>query len=163
MARARFAGIVAVAGSGCAIVGSFLPWIVATDPMSGITLAKAGIDGHYAIVVDLMALISAAIGGFVLYRQHASGAFALAMVVLPLAQLGLVIFVGSNLSRGVVQLQAVGALASLGFGIYLTALGTVTELIGGTLAWTKGSLRTSIWRLRFKRAARHFRHFSSKL
>jgi hypothetical protein len=121
-----------------------LPWIVATDPATGITLTKAGIDGHYAMVVDLLALISGAVAGFVLLRQHASAAVALAIVVLALAQLGLVIFVGSNLTRGVVQLQAVGAVASLGFGVYLTALGAVTELIGGTVALTKGLRRTAI-------------------
>ena len=143
MAAARFAGILTVVGSGCAIAGSFLPWIAATDPATGITLTKAGIDGHYAMAVDLMALITAAIGGFVLSRQQAPAAVALAIIALALAQLGLVIFVGSNLSRGVVQLQAVGAIASLGLGMYLTAMGTVAELVGGTLAWTKGSLRTS--------------------
>lgn len=131
-------------GSGCAIAGSILPWIEATDPASGITLTKAGIDGHYAMVVDLMAFIVAAIGGFVLPRRPASIAFVVAIVVLALAQLGLVIFVGSNLARGVVQLQAAGAVASLGFGLYLTALGAIIELIGGILAWTKGSLRTSV-------------------
>ena len=131
-------------GSGCAIAGSFLPWIVATDPATGITLTKAGIDGHYAMVVDLMALIGAAIGGFVVSRQQAPLAVALAIIALALAQLGLVIFVGSNLSRGVVQLQAAGAVASLGFGLYLTAMGAIIELIGGILAWTKGSLRTSV-------------------
>ena len=131
-------------GSGCAIVGSFLPWIEATDPSSGITLTKVGIDGHYAMVVDLMAFIGAVIGGFVLFRRSASAAVVLVIVVLAVAQLGLVIFVGTNLARGVVQLQAVGAVASLGFGLYLTALGAVIELIGGIVAWTKRSFRTAI-------------------
>lgn len=131
-------------GSGCAIAGSFLPWIEATDPSTGITLTKAGIDGHYAMVVDLLALIGAVIGSFVLFRRSASAAVVLVIVVLALAQLGLVIFVGSNLARGVVQLQAVGAVASLGFGLYLTAVGSVIELIGGIVAWTKRSFRTAI-------------------
>lgn len=144
MTPTRLAGIVTVVGSGCAIAGSILPWIEATDPASGITLTRAGIDGHYAMVVDLMAFIVAAIGGFVLPRRPASIAFVVAIVVLALAQLGLVIFVGSNLARGVVQLQAAGAVASLGFGLYLAALGAIIELIGGILAWTKGSLRTSV-------------------
>jgi hypothetical protein len=144
MTPTRLAGIVTVVGGGCAIAGSILPWIEATDPASGIILTKAGIDGHYAMVVDLMALIGAAIGGFVVSRRSASAAVVLAIVVLALAQLGLVIFVGSNLWRGVVQLQEVGAVASLGFGLYLTALGAVIELMGGILAWTKGSLRTSV-------------------
>jgi hypothetical protein len=143
MAPARLAGIVTVVGSGCAIVGSFLPWIEATDPSTGITLTKAGIEGHYAMVVDLMALIAAAIGGFVLFRRSASAAAAFAIVVLAFAQLGLLVFVGSNLSRGVVQLKEVGAVASLGDGLYVTALGAFISMIGGILTWTRGSSWTS--------------------
>lgn len=134
---ARLAGIITVVGSGCAIVGSFLPWIEATDPFSGITLTKAGIEGHYAMLVDLLALIAAGIGGFVLFRRPSSAAVALTLTVLALAQLGLVIFVESNLSNGVVQLQAAGALASIGPGLYLTGLGTVVAGLGGVLAWTR--------------------------
>lgn len=137
MTPARLAGIVTLVGSGCAIGGSFLPWIEATDPSTGITLTKAGIDGHYAMVVDLMALIAAAIAGFVLFRRAASTAAAFGIVLLAIAQLGLVVFVGSNLSRGVVQLKEAGAVASLGYGLYLTALGALIALIGGILAWAR--------------------------
>lgn len=137
MTPARLAGIVTLVGSGCAIGGSFLPWIEATDPSTGITLTKAGIDGHYAMVVDLMALIAAAIAGFVLFRRAASIAAAFGIVLLAIAQLGLVVFVGSNLSRGVVQLKEAGAVASLGYGLYLTALGALIALIGGILAWAR--------------------------
>jgi hypothetical protein len=141
---ARLAGIVTVVGSGCAIVGSLLPWIEATDPSSGITLTKAGIEGHYAMLVDLLAVCAAGIGGFVLIRRLASATLALTITVLALAQLGLVIFVGSNLSHGVVQLQAVGAIASIGPGLYLTGLGTVVAMLGGILAWKRRPSRTTI-------------------
>lgn len=144
MAPSRVAGIVTVVGSSCAIVGTFLPWIEATDPSSGITLTKAGIEGHYAMLVDLLAVIAAGFGGFVLFRRPASAAVVLTLTMLALAQLGLVIFVGSNLSRGVVQLQAVGALASIGLGLYLTGLGTVVAVVGAILAWKKGPFRTTI-------------------
>jgi hypothetical protein len=130
-------GIITVVGSGCAIVGTFLPWIEATDPSSGMTFTKAGIEGHYAMLVDLLAVIAAGIGGFVLFRPPASDAVALTLMALPLAQLGLVIFVASNLSQGVVQLQAAGATASIGPGLYLTGLGTVVAGLGGALAWKK--------------------------
>jgi hypothetical protein len=128
------AGIVTVVGGACAIIGSFLPWIEATDPSSGITLTKAGIEGHYAMLVDLLALITAGTGAFVLFRRPASTAVGLILTVLALAQLGLVIFVGSNLSHGVAQLQAAGALSSIGPGLYLTGLGTVVATVGGILA-----------------------------
>lgn len=141
MTPARLAGIVTVVGSGSAIVGSFMPWIEATDPSTGITLTKAGVEGHYAMVVDLMALIAAAIAGLVSFRRAATVAAAVAIVVLAIAQLGLVVFVGSNLSRGVVQLKEAGAVASLGNGFYLTALGALTTLIGGVLAWARESSR----------------------
>ena len=136
----QLAGIVTLVGSTCAIVGTFLPWIEATDPSSGGTLTKAGIDGHYAMLVDLLAVIVAGIGGFVLLRRTASAAVALTITMLALAQLGLVIFVGSNLARGVVELQAVGAVASLGLGIYLTGLGAVVAMVGGILALKKRPL-----------------------
>ena len=144
MAPPRLAGIVTVVGSSCTIVGTFLPWIEATDPSSGITLTKAGIEGHYAMLVDLLAVIATGIGGFVLFRRPASAAVVLTLTMLALAQLGLVIFVGSNLSRGVVQLQAVGALASIGLGLYLSGLGTVVAVVGGILAWKKRPFRTTM-------------------
>ena len=137
MAPPRLPGIVTVVASGGAILGTFLPWIEATDPSSGVTLTKAGIDGHYAMLVDLLAAIAAGIGGFVLFRRKASAAVALTLIMLALAQLGLVIFVGSNLARGVVQLQAVGAVANLGLGLYLTGLGSEVAVVGGILALTK--------------------------
>ncbi len=143
MAPPRLAGVVTVVGSSCAIVGTFLPWIEATDPSSGITLTKAGIEGHYAILVDLLAVIAAGIGGFVLFRRPASAAVVLTLMMLALAQLSLVIFVWSNLSRGVVQLQAVGALASIGLGLYFTGLGTVVALVGCILAWKQRPSRVS--------------------
>jgi hypothetical protein len=133
----RLAGIVTVLGCGCAIVGTFLPWIQATDPSSGDTITKAGIEGHYAMLVDLLAVIAGGIGGFVGFRRRASAAVGLTITMLALTQLGLVIFVGSNLARGVVQLQAAGALASIGLGLYLTGLGAVVAAVGGVLALTK--------------------------
>jgi hypothetical protein len=144
MAPERLAGILTIVGSGCAVVGSFLPWIEATDPSSGITLTKAGIEGHYAMLVDLLAVVAAGIGGFVLFRRPASAAVVLTLTVLALAQLGIVIFVGSNLSHGVVQLQAVGAVASIGPGLYLTGFGTVVAAVGGILAWKERRFRTTI-------------------
>ena len=137
MAPPRLAGIVTVAGSACAIVGTFLPWIQATDPSSGDTITKAGIEGHYAMLVDLLAVIAGGVGGFVALRRRASAAVALTITMLALTQLGLVVFVGSNLARGVVQLQAAGALASIGLGLYLTGFGAVVAVVGGVLALTK--------------------------
>jgi hypothetical protein len=129
----RLAGGITVVGAGCAITGSFLPWIEATDPASGTTLTKAGIDGHYAMLVDLLALIAAVIGAFVILRRTAGAAVGLAPTSLAIAQLGLVIFVASNLLRGVVQLEAAGADAGLGTGIYLSGLGAVIAFAGGIL------------------------------
>jgi hypothetical protein len=139
----RVAAAVTLFGSGCAITGSFLPWIEATDPTSGTTLTKAGIEGHYAMLVDLLALIAAAIGGFVILRGTAGTAVGVTLTLLATAQLGLVIFVASNLLRGVVQLQAAGAVAGLGAGIYLTGLGAVITFAGGILAFEKLQLRST--------------------
>lgn len=131
-------------GSGCALVGGFLPWIEATEPSSGIALTKVGIEGHYAMLVDLMAVIAAGIGGFILFRRPVPAAIVVAVTVLALAQLGIVIFVGSNLSRGIVQLQAAGAVANIGPGLYLTGFGAVVAAVGGILAWTARRSRTTI-------------------
>jgi len=140
----RLAGIVTLVGCCCAIAGSFLPWIEATDPASGTTFTKAGIDGHYAMLVDLLALIAAAIGGFVILRRTRGAVLSLTLTLLAMAQLGLVIFVATNLSLGVVQLQAAGATAGLGLGIYLTGLGAVIALAGSFLVWRKAPLQSTI-------------------
>jgi hypothetical protein len=139
----RLAGIVTLVGCSCAIAGSFLPWIEATDPASGTTFTRAGIEGHYAMLVDLLALIAAVIGGFVILRRIGGAGLSLTLTMLAMAQLGLVIFVASNLSLGVVQLQAAGATAGLGLGIYLTGLGAVIALAGGILVWRKLPLRST--------------------
>ena len=123
--QARLAAVVLMIGSAGAIAGSFLPWIQATDPEAGITLSKTGIEGHYAMLIDLMAVISAGIAGIILLRGSVPPQAAIALTSLALVELGLVIFVGSNLGRGVAQLEAAGATAGLGMGLYLTGLGAV--------------------------------------
>jgi hypothetical protein len=131
MRSVHLAGITTMAGSGCAILGSFLPWITAADPSTGITLTKAGVDGHYAMLVDLLAATGAAIAGILVLRRQAPTALAAILTALAVAQLALVIFVGSNLSRGVAQLEAAGATASIGAGLYVTAFGAFIALAGG--------------------------------
>ena len=135
--RARLAALVVALGSVCAIAGSFLPWIQATDPAVGITLSKAGIDGHYAMLVDLLAVISAGVAGVVLLRGQAPTAVAVTLSALALAELVIVIFVGSNLARGVAQLEDAGATAGLGIGLYLAGLGALIAVAGGALMWTQ--------------------------
>jgi hypothetical protein len=138
----RLAGGVTLVGAGCAITGSFLPWIEATDPASGTTLTRAGIEGHYAMLIDLLALIAGVIGAFVTFRRTAGAVLGITLAILAAVQLGIVIFVGSNLSRGVVQLQEAGAVAGLGSGIYLTGLGAVIALVAGVFAFRKLPLQT---------------------
>lgn len=133
--RARLAAVVVASGSVCAIAGSFLPWIQATDPAAGITLSKVGIDGHYAMLVDLLAVISAGIAGIVLLRGQARTVVAVTLSALALAELVIVIFVGSNLARGVAQLEDAGATAGLGVGLYLAGLGALIAGAGGAFMW----------------------------
>ena len=133
----RLAGAITAAGSACAIAGSFLPWIAATDPSVGVTLTKVGIDGHYAMLVDLLAVISVGIAGIVLLRGQAPTPVAVILTALALAELGIVIFVGSNLSRGVAQLEAAGATAGLGIGLYVAALGAAIAAAGGAFMWIR--------------------------
>ena len=137
MKPSRLGGTLIVMGSFCAIAGSFLPWIEATDPATATTLTKVGVDGHYAMLVDALAVIAATFGAFVLVRRGGSTALALLLTAMALAQLGLVIFVGTNLSRGVAQLEAEGAVAAIGVGLYLTGFGAVVEAAGGVLASVK--------------------------
>jgi len=133
--RARLAAVVVALGSVCAIAASFLPWIQATDPAAGITLSKVGIDGHYAMLVDLLAVISAGIAGIVLLRGQAPTVVAVTLSALALAELVIVIFVGSNLARGVAQLEDAGATAGLGIGLYLAGLGALIAVAGGAFMW----------------------------
>ena len=135
--QARLAAVIVLLGSVGAIAGSFLPWISATDPSVGVTLTKVGIDGHYAMLVDLLAVISAGIAGIVLLRGQAPTPVAVILTALALAELGIVIFVGSNLSRGVAQLEAAGATAGLGSGLYVAALGAAIAAAGGAFMWIR--------------------------
>jgi hypothetical protein len=136
--QVRVAAAIVTLGSVCAIAGSFLPWIQATDPEVGITLSKVGVDGHYAMLADLLALVATGIAGIVLLRGQAPTPVPVALTAFALAQLGLVLFVGSNLSRGVAQLEAAGASAGLGIGLYLAALGAAIAVAGATLMWIQG-------------------------
>lgn len=141
MGGARTAVAVALLGGGAAVIGTFLPWIQATDPTEGTTLTKAGIEGHYAMLVVALAVLAA--GACVLLLWRRSAAFAVALIVLGVAQLGLEIFVGTNLERGVAQLEAAGAEASLGAGLYLSGLGSAGVVAAGILAWAMRSQELS--------------------
>jgi hypothetical protein len=131
--QARIAGLAALAGSCAAVAGTYLPWIQATDPSDGITLTKAGIEGHYGMLVAALAVISACGSAFLLARR--SRAVAIAIVLLGLLQLGIVIFVARNLSAGVVQLEALDANAGLGPGIYIAGLGSIGAVIAAAVAY----------------------------
>jgi hypothetical protein len=141
MDASRTTVAVALLGSFVAIIGTFLPWIQATDPTEGTTLTKAGIEGHYAMLVVALAVVAA--GASVLMFWRRSAAVAIALVVLGGAQVGLEIFVGANLARGVVQLEAAGADASLGVGLYLSGLGSAGIVAAGLLAWATRSQELS--------------------
>src|SRR5258706_15560784 len=86
------------------------------------------------MLVDNMAAVTAGMAGIVLMRGSGPPQAAIALT-LALAGLGLVVCVGSNLARGVAQLEAAGATAGLGMGLYLTGLGAVIATGGGALMW----------------------------
>ena len=141
MGSSRTTVAVALLGSFVAIIGTFLPWIQATDPTEGTTLTKAGIEGHYAMLVVALALVAAGASVPLFWRR--SSAVAIALAVLGGAQVGLEIFVGANLARGVVQLEAAGADASLGVGLYLSGLGSAGIVAAGFLEWATRSQESS--------------------
>jgi hypothetical protein len=141
MDRPRTAIAVALLGSFVAIIGTFLPWIQATDPTEGITLTKAGIEGHYAMLVVALAVLAAGVSLLLLWRR--SGPIAVALMLLGGAQVALEVFVGTNLARGVLQLEAAGAEASLGWGLYLSGLGSAGVVGAGILTWAIRSQQLS--------------------
>jgi len=125
--------VVGLVGSLGAMTGTFLPWIQATDPADGVTLTKAGIEGHYAMLVVALAVLTAGASCLALWRRNHVAS--LTLLSLGAAQLALEIFVGINLARGVTQLEAAGAAASLGAGLYLSGLGSAAVVVAGILAW----------------------------
>ncbi len=137
MTTTRLALAIGLVGSFAAITGTFLPWIEATDPADGVKLSKAGIEGHYAMLVVALAMLTA--GSSVLLIWRRSPAIALTLISLGAAQVALEIFVGTNLARGVLQLEAAGADASLGAGLYLSGLGSAGIVVAGFLAWATRS------------------------
>jgi len=129
------AGVVTLVGCGVAILGTFLPWLTATGPF-GISVSKAGIEGDGKFVVGL-ALVCAALAAFVLLRQPASFGIGLLVFLLGLGQLGLVIWVGSNISNAIASIPSDSPLiASIGPGLYMSGLGAIISGVGGIVAWT---------------------------
>jgi hypothetical protein len=134
------AGVVTLVGCGIAIVGTFLPWISAIGPF-GISISKAGIDGDGKFVVGV-ALICAADAAFTLLRRPASVAVGLIVFLFGLGQLGLVIWIGSNISNGIASLPSQSLIdASIGVGVYVSGLGAIISAAGGVMAWVAGSGR----------------------
>jgi hypothetical protein len=125
--------VVGLMGSLGAITGTFLPWIQANDPADGVTLTKAGIEGHYAMLVVALAVLTGATSCLLLRRR--TTVIALTLISLGAAQVALETFVGINLARGVVQLEAAGAAGWLGTGLYVSGLGSAGVVVAGILAW----------------------------
>lgn len=114
---------------GCigAIIGTFLPWVPASGPFeNGVSRSGIEIDGKF---VTLLALICFGIAAFTLLRRPASLGIGILIFLFGFAELGLVIWVGSNISH------AIGG-AALGAGVYVSGLGAIAAVAGGIIAMT---------------------------
>jgi hypothetical protein len=121
-----------LAGCGIAVVGTFLPWISATGPF-GISISRTGIEGDGKLVAGL-ALVCAAVAGFAQLGRPATFTVGLVIFGLSVGELGLVIWIGSNLSNAISSLPSgTSILASLGPGLYMSAIGAVIAGVGGAV------------------------------
>jgi hypothetical protein len=85
------------------------------------------------MLVVALAVLTGGTSCLLIWRR--ATVIALTLISLGAAQLALEIFVGINLARGVAQLEAAGAAAWLGAGLYVSGLGSACVVVAGILAW----------------------------
>ena len=129
---AVWAGVLSLVGCAFTIVSAFLPWVEVA--VSGISLAGLGVQPG-AILLAVLAAISAGIAGAVLFRRPAVVGVVVALVVLAVVELGLAIWDAVNIVQAIGQMQSSGVfIGAIGTGAYGAVIGSLATLAGGILA-----------------------------
>jgi hypothetical protein len=132
---AVWAGVLTLVGCTFTIVSAFLPW--AERAVFGISLTGLGVQGE-AILLAVLAAISAGIAVAVLFRRPVVLSVVIALVVLAFAELGLAIWNALSIVHAIGQMQSRAVLiGAIGTGAYGAVLGSLATLAGGILAWPK--------------------------
>lgn len=126
--------IVFAAAAGLA-VGAFLPWVKATAPLIG-TLTKSGMDGGDGVFLLVGALVLAALA-WAINSNGATSTRAYGIVVISGLALALVIYEISDVNNKIEDIGSDLVVASVGAGLYLSAVAAVTGIIGGLMAVPK--------------------------
>ncbi|HLX35797.1 MAG TPA: hypothetical protein VKR30_11230 [Candidatus Limnocylindrales bacterium] len=121
---ARYVGLVAALAL---IVGTFLPWIVATDQNLGVTVTRSGVDGGTSGLTVLAFAVVAGIALFVNTRTAAYVATGAAFLALCLAVIGI------QPSSDLLTSMGLPSVGSPGIGIFLSIGGAAIVTVVG--AW----------------------------
>lgn len=124
--------IMLVVGGAFLALGTFMPWITITAPLAG-DVSRSGVD---LVDIDAIIMVVAGVGaGLVGFANHRRlGARAL-VVLLGLAGGGLAAFHINQMNQRVQLVNAdTPGLASVGFGLYVCALGAGLVILGPFMA-----------------------------
>jgi hypothetical protein len=132
---AVWAGVLTLVGCTFTIVSAFLPW--AEQAVFGISIAGLGVKAG-AILLAVLAAISAGLAVGVLFRRPAVVIVVIALVVLAVAELGLAIWNAVNIVQAIEQTKSHAVfIGAIGTGAYGAVIGSLATLAGGILAGSK--------------------------
>jgi hypothetical protein len=130
----RVAAAIIVGGCIMAILAAVLPLIEKAAFGFSLTIPEREPAG---VLLGVPAVISAGIAGVSLFRRPASRGLAILLIALAVAQLGVCIWFGLNIVEAIRQAQSrLVLISAIGTGAYLAMLGSASNLVGSTLAWT---------------------------
>lgn len=128
----RTAGVITIVGCCATLLAPVLP--IVEKALLSVTFPGVGIQGP-AVLLILLAGVSAGLAGTVLLRRPATSTVALVLVVLAVAQVGLAIWDSATTLRAISQENSHQVLIrAIGSGAYLGVLGAAITLAGGILA-----------------------------
>lgn len=132
---AVWAGVLTLVGCTFTMVSAVLPW--AERAVFGISLAGLEVKGG-AILLAVLAAISAGIAIAVLFRRPVVLRVVIALVALAAAELCLAIWNAVSIVQAIEQTHSRAVfIGAIGTGAYGAVLGSLATLAGGILASTK--------------------------
>jgi hypothetical protein len=132
---AVWAGVLTLVGCAFTIVSAFLPWV--EEAVFGISIAGLGVQAG-AILLAVLAAISAGLAVGVLFRRPALVIIVIALVVLAVVELCLAIWDAVNIVQAIAQTQSRAVfIGAIGTGAYGAVIGSLATLAGGILAGAK--------------------------
>jgi Protein of unknown function (DUF2510) len=115
--------IMAAAGAAAVVVGSLAPWATASTPFGSIDVNGTDGDGKITLV------LGAVVVGFVLLRNYF-----VSMILSAIAG-AILVYEFSDVSRTVGDIDSEFVKTSVGWGLYLGAIGGVVAFVGSLQLW----------------------------